>query len=171
VVAACQRCQRRKCKCNGARPVCEACSDRDEKCSYDVSEGIPQRNRFKQKYQALESKLNDSESLISKLTHSNEEAAQYLLVRLRAGEPIEDLVQSVSETDSSIAASTSPETCNVPFPYVPVELLGGPLINPMLVNGSGSIESHLETDDFEGVLSTLSEDPSQHLRIYEDTML
>jgi hypothetical protein len=65
-------------------------------CKYDVTEGTSQKDRIKQKYDALESKYESLEALVSELTFSSDDVSLDLLVRLRAGEPIEDILQSLS---------------------------------------------------------------------------
>jgi hypothetical protein len=65
-------------------------------CEFDVLEGTSQKDRVKQKYEALEHKYNDLDALIAELRHSDEELALSLLVRLRAGEHVQDILQSVS---------------------------------------------------------------------------
>jgi hypothetical protein len=50
----------------------------------------------KQKYEALEHKYSDLEALITELRYSDEDLALSLLVRLRAGEPVQDILQAVS---------------------------------------------------------------------------
>jgi hypothetical protein len=140
-------------------------------CEYEVSEGTSQKNRFKQKFDALEFKLNDLETLIAELTNSNEELALHLLVRLRAGEPIRDIVQSVSDTDfsrdTSMISDAQSQQQSLSFAPMhqdllfnnlePAQFFGGPLIDPTLLNASGSSESHLETDESNEVISLISQ--------------
>lgn len=70
---------------------------------------------MKQKYEALEHKYSNLEALIEELKYSDEDLALSLLVRLRAGEPVQDILQAVSpnsfsdefDVDQSISYASS----------------------------------------------------------------
>jgi hypothetical protein len=80
-------------------------------CEYQVPEGIwnfstrkrfltekgtSQKDRIKHKFDEMETRFGDLEALVSRLTHSDEDLALNMLIRLRAGESIPDILQSLS---------------------------------------------------------------------------
>jgi hypothetical protein len=108
-------------------------------CKYEVPGGTLQKDLFKEQFDALEFKINDFETLILELTHSNLGLALHLLLRLRGGESIQDLVQDVSNTDSRVM-SLNLDSHKQYFPYMPMPIVSVPLANPTLFHGSGSSE-------------------------------
>jgi hypothetical protein len=59
-------------------------------------EGTSQKDLIKYKYDEMEARYGDLEALVAKLTYSEEELAVNTLIRLRAGEPIRDILRSLS---------------------------------------------------------------------------
>nr|OQO28233.1 hypothetical protein B0A51_05383 [Rachicladosporium sp. CCFEE 5018] len=123
VKSACAQCQKRKTKCSGDRPICRFCHDRGLECSWDIGDGMTRTADLKQKLQvatgrgeklkrllsdeatrgaavrqkleAAEERQEDLSRLMEAMRSSTDQVSTMLLARLRLGEPIEDLIESV----------------------------------------------------------------------------
>ncbi|KAK6443232.1 hypothetical protein LTR95_000056 [Oleoguttula sp. CCFEE 5521] len=146
VKSACAQCQKRKTKCSGDRPICRFCSDRGLECSWDIGDGMTRTADLKQKLhaatgrgeklkrllsdeatrgaavrqklEAAEERQEDLNRLMEAMRSSTDQVSTMLLARLRLGEPIEDLIDSVrvsnnpSRTDNSSTRPSLPSSTN-----------------------------------------------------------
>jgi hypothetical protein len=61
-----------------------------------TGEGTSQKDRIKHRFDEMETRSSHLETLLSKLIYSDEDTALNTLVRLRAGEPVSDIIQTSS---------------------------------------------------------------------------
>nr|OQO32514.1 hypothetical protein B0A51_00923 [Rachicladosporium sp. CCFEE 5018] len=123
VKSACAQCQKRKTKCSGDRPTCRFCVERGLECSWDIRDGLTRTADLKQKLQdangrgdtlkrllsdeanrgaavrqkleAAEERQEDLTRLMEAMRSSTDEVSTMLLARLRLGEPIKTLIDSL----------------------------------------------------------------------------
>lgn len=96
VRAACLPCQKRKAKCSGERPTCEACTARDLSCSWDSTDGLTRTADLKRRIQEAEERVATVNAFINILRHGTDRDATMLLARLRLGASVDDLVASLT---------------------------------------------------------------------------
>jgi hypothetical protein len=99
-------------KCNGDRPACKACRDREQSCQYASEPGITPVAALKRKYESLQAESADEHKLLGFLRTSSEEETIRVLAYLRSGNGIQaTLHQAQHPLDGSggLAASNIPE--------------------------------------------------------------
>jgi hypothetical protein len=82
-------------RCDGSRPSCRSCVRLNLNCKFDVPDGALQRDRVKHEYCVLEKRFEKLDTLVATLTTCDDDMAVILLSRMRAGESVQDLVQSL----------------------------------------------------------------------------
>ena len=75
-------------KCNGERPTCKACLDRDQVCIYASEPGIAPITALKRKYESLQAESADEHKLLGFLRTGSEEEATKVLAYLRSSDDI-----------------------------------------------------------------------------------
>ncbi|MCJ1311195.1 hypothetical protein MMC25_004866 [Agyrium rufum] len=126
VQVACLACQRRKSKCDAARPRCAACERRDTNCTYDVEENETRAVHMKRKAQELSVENEDFRYLFDTLRSTSAEEGTELLRRIRAQHSLKDIVQLVK--DSSALLTNSPPS---EIAYPSDRLMSQPHITPL----------------------------------------
>lgn len=101
VRSACLQCRKRKTKCSGWRPTCQACQDRGLSCLWQVSEGLTRTEGLRQELQLMMSHVNDLETLVGRMRNGTDGESTMVLARLRLGE-------SVTVQEMAHAARTEP---------------------------------------------------------------
>ncbi|KAF2149167.1 hypothetical protein K461DRAFT_42174 [Myriangium duriaei CBS 260.36] len=99
VNVACERCRRRKQKCSGTRPSCEACVARRATCIYDTEPDVTRNGALKRKYNVLEDENANLRTLVDFLAHRPISEANTILQRLRSGEEVASIISYVQNGD------------------------------------------------------------------------
>jgi hypothetical protein len=127
---------------------------RNLECGYEVSEGIPQQHRFKQKIDILHSKCKVLEAVVSALAYSNEELALGILVQLRAGESVHDIAQNVQKKSFGfvplVIDSHDQYTLHAPTQYPAVSFTNSRTLTTCETSGSSS-----QSNDYNSTFLTL----------------
>ncbi|CED85560.1 Zn(2)-C6 fungal-type DNA-binding domain [Phaffia rhodozyma] len=131
VERACLNCRKRRIKCNGAEPKCEACTNFRSECAYPP----PTHKLTIKNFEALQRRIHELES---KLAHATEQTSLSQASRL-AHEPIYPLVSTQPLPLSAIqhASSTFPQSSDIshqtPFQTLPTSTFQTePAILPIL---------------------------------------
>jgi hypothetical protein len=114
-LGACVACRERKTKCDGNRPVCKSCVQKDTDCSYELGIGETLSDARKRKSQHSQRELLDYRHLFNLLRSCPEPEALTLLHQLRA-----------SPSDASMVDCLS----TVVQEFAPKALLAGPICIP-----------------------------------------
>lgn len=77
-----------KAKCNGERPACEACRDRNWPCKYASEPGLTPVASLKRKYDSLQAESADEHELLGFLRTGSEAEATKALAYLRSSDDI-----------------------------------------------------------------------------------
>ncbi|KAK3499470.1 uncharacterized protein B0T23DRAFT_17819 [Neurospora hispaniola] len=92
VTQACHTCRRYKAKCDGLRPRCTSCKTKNKPCGYEGEEG-------QSRQEAMKSRLEALERLVTALQQKSPEEAEALLQRIRNADDIVSL-SSAASSDS-----------------------------------------------------------------------
>ncbi|KAK3351128.1 hypothetical protein B0H65DRAFT_108575 [Neurospora tetraspora] len=167
VTQACHTCRRYKAKCDGLRPRCTSCKTKNKPCGYEGEEG-------QSRQEAMKSRLEALEKLVTALQQKSPEEAETLLQRIRNADDIVSLSSAASSEngDRSVPGfhrndSTSPsmggslsESSTSPsaVPTVSTDIIKRALQSAspssdessegsmQLVSGSGSTTARLRVD-------------------------
>jgi len=89
VTQACHTCRRYKAKCDGVRPRCTSCKTKNKPCGYEGEEG-------QSRQEAMKSRLEALEKLVTALQQKSPEEAEALLQRIRNADDIVSLSSAAS---------------------------------------------------------------------------
>lgn len=79
-------------QCFGERPVCAHCVRKGTNCEYDIEEGLTRQQDLRTRLSSAQKELAHMEDLVRELRHGSDAYAIQLLVRLRMGEDVAQLV-------------------------------------------------------------------------------
>jgi hypothetical protein len=97
-------------KCNGERPACKACHDRDQPCQYSSEPGITPVAALKRKYESLQAESADEHKLLGFLRTGEEEEAIRVLAYLRSSDDVQATLhqaQHLPDGSGGLAASNT----------------------------------------------------------------
>ncbi|PVH97901.1 hypothetical protein DM02DRAFT_630684 [Periconia macrospinosa] len=115
ISGACNACRTRKSRCNGERPKCKVCIERNSACHYEPTA----HQTIEKKYTALESRKTQYEQLFDLMKSVSEREAQEILSRFRSGISVETLLSQVAAGSLLLQLSVVPETrFRYEFPYI-----------------------------------------------------
>ncbi|KAH8650147.1 hypothetical protein BX600DRAFT_554549 [Xylariales sp. PMI_506] len=120
VKAACETCRKRKIKCSGERPRCDACVKRGAECHYDSDDPTQTKGQaLKRKHGQLLRETQHYEQLYRLLQSSSERAALEIILRIRLGTDVQTLLRQIEEGDLPLQLLHRPDvTPRYEFPYV-----------------------------------------------------
>ncbi|EOD50743.1 hypothetical protein GTA08_BOTSDO00263 [Neofusicoccum parvum] len=119
LAVACLACQKRKTKCDGARPQCATCSSKSSPCLYDAPEGQTRIAALKQRNADLQARLASSAAFLWRLkTLPPDEAAQ-TLERIRTSDDPSALLDSPDSDGPNPKRSRSPDSADLPADQPP----------------------------------------------------
>ena len=96
IAVACLPCQKRRCRCDGTRPVCNTCIRRGKDCEWNVEQGLSRVAHLKKSNKELEEDSKDLKAVIELLRNGSDSDAAAVLARLRVGHDIASIVQGSS---------------------------------------------------------------------------
>lgn len=83
-LGACVACRKRKSKCDGNRPVCTCCTQKDTSCVYELGPNEKPSQAMKRKNEEMQGELSNLRQLYEFLRHQPEQEAMEVLRRIRA---------------------------------------------------------------------------------------
>uniref|UniRef100_A0A8H7NES3 Zn(2)-C6 fungal-type domain-containing protein n=1 Tax=Bionectria ochroleuca TaxID=29856 RepID=A0A8H7NES3_BIOOC len=94
-LAACDRCRKRKIKCNAQRPACGCCVASGKDCNYYTKPSESRAHALKRKHNELQQKVESDATVLEMLRSSRPEDAQELVERIRQRQDSHSIVQDV----------------------------------------------------------------------------
>jgi hypothetical protein len=121
-LGACVACRKRKSKCDGVRPICTCCSQKDTDCVYELGPNEKPSQAMKRKNEEMQGELSNLRQLYDFLRLRPEGEAMEILRRIRVNPPgtapsqrIQELADFVRHGELPIHPSSKPP----PSPYQP----------------------------------------------------
>ncbi|KAF2125451.1 hypothetical protein P153DRAFT_348622 [Dothidotthia symphoricarpi CBS 119687] len=96
-LGACVACRKRKSKCDGSRPVCTCCAQKDTECVYELGPNEKPSQAMKRKNEEMQGELLNLRQLYDFLRLRPEHEAQEILRRIRANPPDASPSQRIQE--------------------------------------------------------------------------
>ncbi|KAF2703392.1 hypothetical protein K504DRAFT_177266 [Pleomassaria siparia CBS 279.74] len=116
-LGACIACRKRKSKCDGSRPVCTCCAQKDTECIYELGPNEKPSQAMKRKNEEMQGELSNLRQLYDFLRLRPEQEAQEILRRIRNNpsettptQRIQELADFVRHGDLLIQPSFRPPT-------------------------------------------------------------
>lgn len=107
-------------KCNGERPSCKLCRDRQEVCEYTSEPGISPIASLKRKYESLQAESADEHDLLGLLRTVPEGDAIKVLAYLRSSDDIQSTLYQARNSLDSLGESLGKAASDMP-PLRPVD--------------------------------------------------
>lgn len=102
-LGACEGCRKRKCKCDGLRPTCLRCAAGQQECVYFSEPWETPASNLRRKHSELQTevrRLHESNvalnNLFQALQSRDDHEARAILQRIRQGNDVESIIQSMS---------------------------------------------------------------------------
>ncbi|CAO2647272.1 Nn.00g081940.m01.CDS01 [Neocucurbitaria sp. VM-36] len=165
-LGACVACRKRKSKCDGNRPVCTCCFQKDTECVYELGPNEKPSQAMKRKNEEMQGELSNLRQLYDFLRLRPEQEAMEIMRRIRANPPntspsqrIQELADFVRHGDLLIQhqSTATPST----FSNVPGQSVTLPPLRLALESPS-NLDSH--NLPFPGILSMGSDGPTSQRR-------
>ena len=121
-------------KCNGERPTCKICRDRNETCEYTCEPGISPIASLKRKYESLQAETADEHDLLSLLRTASETDAIKVLAYLRSTDDVQSTLHQVRTSVENIEESLGQAASDMP----PLQTTNQDMIDYNLQATSGS---------------------------------
>lgn len=86
-LGACVACRKRKSKCDGSRPVCTCCAQKDTECVYELGPNEKPSQAMKRKNEEMQGELSNLRQLYDFLRLRPEREAMEVLKRIRSNSP------------------------------------------------------------------------------------
>ncbi|KAJ4373532.1 hypothetical protein N0V86_007673 [Didymella sp. IMI 355093] len=96
-LGACVACRKRKSKCDGNRPVCTCCSQKDTECVYELGPNEKPSQAMKRKNEEMQGELSNLRQLYDFLRLRPEHEAMDILKRIRSNSPDVSSSQRIQE--------------------------------------------------------------------------
>ncbi|KAH7413792.1 hypothetical protein DE146DRAFT_749992 [Phaeosphaeria sp. MPI-PUGE-AT-0046c] len=164
-LGACVACRKRKSKCDGNRPVCTCCSQKDTDCVYELGPNEKPSQAMKRKNEEMQGELSNLRQLYDFLRLRPEQEAIDVLRRIRVNsadttpsQRIQELADFVRRGD---AVQQSPSFPPPPYHYDAGHTLTLPSIRQALDSASGLGTHELP---FPGILPPCTDGPSSQRR-------
>ncbi|CAD0099854.1 unnamed protein product [Aureobasidium mustum] len=93
IAVACNKCRTRKIKCDGRRPTCAKCADRDLDCVYSAEPDAPPMIALKRKHEALQRENDEVNQLLSHLKSVTQPDALRILDFFRGGQDVSSTIE------------------------------------------------------------------------------
>jgi len=146
-------------KCNGDRPSCKLCREREQPCVYTSEPGISPIASLKRKYEALQAESADEHNLLGFLRTASEGDAIKVLAYLRSSDDVQSTLEqarNAQEAPEAPEASLGQQTLNMPQlnqtmtqydPQTDPVLTGPPSLDSPSMDAPSSYPELSETDD------------------------
>lgn len=167
-LGACVACRKRKSKCDGNRPVCTCCTQKDTECVYELGPNEKPSQAMKRKNEEMQGELSNLRHLYDFLRLRPEQEAMEIMRRIRTNPPntspsqrIQELADFVRHGDLLIEHQSTPSPCahshdsEQPVTLPPLRLA---------LESSNNLNSHILP--FPGILSMGSDGRTSQRRRY-----
>jgi hypothetical protein len=145
-LGACVACRKRKSKCDGNRPVCTCCSQKDTECVYELGPNEKPSQAMKRKNEEMQGELLNLRQLYDFLRHCPEQEAMDVLHRIRTtpiatspSQRIQELADMVRHSGSLDRQPSYPPPS--PYQYDIAQSVTLPPIR-MALDSSSSLDMH-----------------------------
>ncbi|KAF1996448.1 hypothetical protein P154DRAFT_320031 [Amniculicola lignicola CBS 123094] len=126
-LGACVACRKRKSKCDGTRPVCSCCAQKDTECLYELGPNEKPSQALKRKHEEMQGELSNLRQLYDFLRLRPEPEALEIFRRIRTTQPettlserIQELAKFIRHGDlfvqPSFASFTRPQSNQIALP-------------------------------------------------------
>ena len=158
-LGACVACRKRKSKCDGNRPICTCCTQKDTGCVYELGPNEKPSQAMKRKNEEMQGELSNLRQLYDLLRLQPEQRAMEILRRIRAhpsDTPSSQHIQDLADFARHAATPMQQISQSPPSPYQSHP--GKPVTLPSI---RLALESHNDQHSsiLPGVLSLVSEGP------------
>ncbi|KAH3912744.1 hypothetical protein HBH56_118810 [Parastagonospora nodorum] len=169
-LGACVACRKRKSKCDGSRPVCTCCSQKDTECVYELGPNEKPSQAMKRKNEEMQGELSNLRQLYDFLRLRPEQEAMEIFRRIRSNSAdtspssrIRELADFVRHGDPPSRQSPYPP----PSPYQPdmAKSVTLPPIRIALDSPSSNLDSH--SLPYPGMMHMHLEGPPTQRRRYD----
>lgn len=119
-LGACVACRKRKSKCDGNRPVCTCCTQKDTECVYELGPNEKPSQAMKRKNEEMQGELSNLRQLYDFLRHQPEHEAIEILRHIRAkplDTPSSLRIQELVDLVRHGGSSTQQAPYHPPSPY------------------------------------------------------
>jgi hypothetical protein len=166
-LGACVACRKRKSKCDGSRPICTCCAQKDTECVYELGPNEKPSQAMKRKNEEMQGELSNLRQLYDFLRLRPEQEAMEIFRRIRSGPAdsspsrrIQELADYVRHGDPISRQSSYPP----PSPYQQdvVKSVTLPPIRLALDSPGSSLDSH--SLPIPGILSMRMDGPPSQRR-------
>ncbi|KAF1954077.1 hypothetical protein CC80DRAFT_536957 [Byssothecium circinans] len=172
-LGACVACRKRKSKCDGFRPICTCCSQKDTDCVYELGPNEKPSQAMKRKNEEMQGELSNLRQLYEYLRQRPEQEAQEILRRIRADPSEKTHAQRIQElaefTRHKKSPAQFPSTTGSSASRQP-GVSPNTLTLPPLRLALGSPSSDPNNAHFPGILSLGSEGPTTQRRRHVSDM-
>jgi len=147
-LGACVACRRRKSKCDGLRPFCTCCTQKDTSCVYELGPNEKPSQAMKRKNEEMQGELFNLRQLYDFLRLQPEQEAMEILRRIRANPPEASPSQRIQELADYVRHGESPVPEHHPFTTPPLSEsdMGRSVILPSIhlaLRSPNSSDSHV----------------------------
>ncbi|KAF3934585.1 hypothetical protein ABW20_dc0100793 [Dactylellina cionopaga] len=101
VSTACSSCKKAKCKCSGPPSPCEACSGKQRKCVFQITEDKRRKESAENALEAIEARHRSLESLFDRLRSPDDDTVFSLVDAIRKGSELQTLLEQQEELKTS----------------------------------------------------------------------
>lgn len=166
-LGACVACRKRKSKCDGNRPNCTCCVQKDTECVYELGPNEKPSQAMKRKNEEMQGELSNLRQLYDFLRLRPEEEAMEILRRIRANPPDVSPSQRIQELADFVRHGHLPIPKNSQYSPPMYHTDPGQITLPSLriaLDSPSSLDSHHLP--FPGILSMASDGPVSQRRRY-----
>ncbi|KAF2269450.1 hypothetical protein CC78DRAFT_575010 [Lojkania enalia] len=164
-LGACVACRKRKSKCDGQRPVCACCTQKDTECVYELGPNEKPSQAIKRKNEEMQAELSNLRHLYEFLRVRPEQEALEIFKRIRANSPTTTSAQRIQELVDCVRQGNLPVQPMVLQPTHQWDNLSLPPLRLALESSSSESSSFLRGVSFSsGVSPADSDAPSSQRR-------
>ncbi|KAF2021291.1 hypothetical protein BU24DRAFT_18465 [Aaosphaeria arxii CBS 175.79] len=160
-LGACVACRKRKSKCDGIRPICTCCTQKDTECIYELGPNEKPSQAMKRKNEEMQGELSNLRQVYDFLRLRPEQEAMEIFRRIRSDPPdsltptqhIQDLADFVRHGDPSLQHSLPPSLAHRPesLTLPPLRMaLDSSSNDPSILSSNFSIGSRLPSISSDG---------------------
>jgi hypothetical protein len=168
-LGACVACRKRKSKCDGNRPICTCCVQKDTTCVYELGPNEKPSQAMKRKNEEMQGELSNLRQLYDFLRLRPEHEAMEILKRIRSDDQSVSPTQRIQELADFVRhGDPPPQQSAMPPPLPPQNAESNhnitlPPLRMALDPSSNMVSSSLP---FPGILSLEADGPTSQRRRY-----
>ena len=97
ILVACEPCRRKKCKCDGKRPICGTCIARETQCTYDGEPDARRSVTLKRKNEALVEEVKRMRELLESMRSKPQSEAVEIFQHIRSSSDIDSVFKIIRQ--------------------------------------------------------------------------